>query len=153
MLFITLTGNSMGLSYSRGNSVSSEEIPVNRLQRRANTSVSVPVKLSGSCPGHILKERLCVEWWYEPIFWHLSYVMIRPIKMTHRTHGKFPQLLEPGTAVTYLISSLSFSLMVGLSHSCGSPLCRTFTVKGEVFHFSLLRITHTIAGLDRLPGL
>lgn len=27
----------MGLSYSRGNSGSSEEIPVNRLQRRANT--------------------------------------------------------------------------------------------------------------------
>lgn len=37
MLFIMLTGNSMGLSYSRGNSGSSEEIPVNRLQRRANT--------------------------------------------------------------------------------------------------------------------
>lgn len=37
MLFITLTENSMRLSYSRGNSGSSEEIPVNRLQRRANT--------------------------------------------------------------------------------------------------------------------
>lgn len=37
MLFITLTENSMGLSYSSGNSGSSEEIPVNRLQRRANT--------------------------------------------------------------------------------------------------------------------
>lgn len=61
MLFITLTENSMGLSYSRGNSGSSEEIPVNRLQRRANTffciCASETVRITPRAPSK--RETVC----------------------------------------------------------------------------------------------
>lgn len=61
MLFITLTENSMGLSYSRGNSGSSEEIPVNRLQRRANTFFRICASETGRIMprAHTERENVC----------------------------------------------------------------------------------------------
>lgn len=148
MLFITLTENSMGLSYSRGNSGSSEEIPVNRLQRRANTFFRICASETGRIMprAHTERETVC-EMMIRDYFLASIICHDQGYKNDAQNTWQVPQLLKPGTAVTRLISSLAFSTMVGLNHSCGSILCKISTGKGGALHFPLLGLPTQLPGL------